>query len=502
MSTNTNASNRHLWLLPAPFLILGLWGQWQDFFQLWHESIIYNHGFLVLAGTLFLLYRRREQLKQLVISGSPVALLLLAGSSLAFLLLQAADVRSLRLALVPFMIVFWGWSIWGAAFLKAAAGPTLLLLFAVPIWDDFSPVLQHITVFFNDIFLQLAGIEATINEFLITLEVGAFMVEGGCSGVRYLMVAVFLATFYGQMYYQSHRATLLLVILSGLLSMLANWVRVFGIIVAGHYTNMETSLVEDHELFGWVIFVIFSLIPLYFIAPRFEGIAPAKNSTPTNQAPATAAHTSAFWAVAASLLLVWPAVVPHALKARTDRIAETWAPSLMERIPGWSGPLRHANVWHPEYANPDIDLSGVYVSENLEQVQLQIIGYRNQTQDKELIFYGNTLFDAKSWGLASTAERLLTGNDASGMAMPTQVNETVLKATQDGSVVIIWSWYDVGGYLTASKFEAKLIGAFKKLTGDNRGALWALAGRCSAAGPTDCDQQRRAFEQFMEQALQ
>lgn len=142
----------------------------------------------------------------------------------------------------------------------------MLLIFAVPVWDDLSPLLQHITVFFNNIFLQLAGIQATIKEFYIMLEVGTFLVEDGCSGVRYLMVALFLASFYGQLHYRSYMATVQLVLISALLSMLANWIRVFGIIAAGHYTNMETSLVEDHELFGWVVFVIFTLIPLFYIS--------------------------------------------------------------------------------------------------------------------------------------------------------------------------------------------------------------------------------------------
>lgn len=502
MNTEPASSRPYVWLLGITFLALGLWQEWRDFYWLWHDSIIYNHGFLVAAGAIYLLYRRRDSLLSLPINGSPFAFLLLAGASVLLLLLQAAEIRSLRLALVPFLICFWGWSIWGRAFLKVAAGPVLLLLFAVPLWDDLSPVLQHITVFFNNILLSLTGIEATINEFLIVLDVGAFMVENGCSGVRYLMVALFLAAFYGQLYYQSQRSTVLLIAAAGLLSMLANWVRVFGIIAAGHYTNMETSLVEDHELFGWIIFIIFTLVPVFFIAPRLER-PPATPDTaePKSYSPASPnsrKHTSSAWVIGASFMVLWPALVPLAFQAKTERIARDWHPALIESVDGWRGPLRHASFWQPDFNEPDIDLSGVYVSDALQQVQLQIVGYRNQTQNRELIFFENRLFDPDQWELVSSAQQALNQN---AHQYPGRVNEVVIKHRGSGNQVIVWSWYDVGGYLTDSKLEAKIAGALNKLAGDNRGALWALAGRCSEQDSGGCEGQRAALKAFLSIAL-
>ncbi|MBC7183673.1 MAG: archaeosortase/exosortase family protein, partial [Marinobacter sp.] len=109
-------TKRYLWLASLPLLTLGLWAEWQSFFHLWYESIIYNHGFLVLAGIVFLLYLRKESLKALTINGSPMGLFLLAGSIAVLILSQAADIRVFRLMLVPLTIIFWGWSVWGKAF--------------------------------------------------------------------------------------------------------------------------------------------------------------------------------------------------------------------------------------------------------------------------------------------------------------------------------------------------------------------------------------------------
>ncbi|WP_421921549.1 exosortase A [Marinobacter salarius] len=495
MRTDTGYARQYLWLLSVPLLALTLWSEWQAFFSLWYDSIVYNHGFLVLAGTLFLLYLRRESLATLSINASPLALFLLAGASVVLLLSQAADIRVFRLLLVPLLIVFWGWSIWGTAFLKAAGGPIMLLVFGVPIWDDLSPLLQHITVFFNDIFLQIADIDATIKEFYIILEVGTFLVENGCSGVRYLMVALFLGSFYGQLHYRSYVPTVLLVVIAALLSMLANWIRVFGIIAAGHYTSMETSLVDDHELFGWVIFIIFTLVPLFYISGKLDNKSEEKDESTETADSSPTRRTSSAWPVIASTLLIWPALVPLALQAKTEQVARSWNPTLFGSVPGWRGPLKHANIWRPDYKKPDIDLSGVYVSEDLQQVQLQIIGYRMQTQEKELIGYGNELFDSEDWQLVSQSHHQLETTYSKGLK---SVNETIIRRRESGEQVVIWSWFEVGDTLTDSRVKAKITGSLNKITGDSRGALWALAGRCADEEIAECGQQRTAFIEFLE----
>jgi exosortase A len=496
---------RYLWLASIPLLAVGLWAEWQSFFDLWSNSIIYHHGFLVLGGAFFVLYKRRKSLAALRVTGSPLGLFFLAGAIAGLILSQAADIRMFRLVLALVIILFWGWSIWGKAFITIAGGPILLLIFAVPIWDDFSPLLQHITVFFNTILLQAFDIPATIHEFYIILDVGTFLVENGCSGVRYLMVALFLAAFYGQLYYSSKTRVVLLVVIAGLLSMVANWIRVFGIIAAGHYTNMETSLVEDHELFGWVIFVIITLVPLFFISTRLEQpSSDTETTTGSHRRDTKQAHTRSQvkWPLVASLLVLVPPLVPAALEARTERMASSWEPDLPVPDAGWSGPLKHADVWQPDYSRPDIDLSGTYVSDDLEQVQVQVTGYRLQTQNKELIGYRNQLFDQKEWQLVSRTSRT---RNSSNSVTPETVTETVIQKNADDSYVILWSWYQVGGQLTNSNIEVKIQGALNKLQGDARGALWALAGECDSVSSEgekrpDCSGQRDTFERFLDGA--
>lgn len=483
-------------LLALPLLLIALWPEWVDYFLLWNDSIIYHHGYLVAGGSVFLLYLRRQSLLRLEPTGSWLALPLLIGAVAFLILSQAADVRVFRLLLAPIIIVLWGWTVWGFRFVRIAGGPVMLLVFAAPVWDDFSPLLQHITVFFNQIFLGIVDIPATIEEFFIILEVGTFLVENGCSGVRYLMVALFLGAFYGELYYPNYRRILLLVVIAGLLSMLANWIRVFGIIVAGHYTNMETSLVDDHEMFGWVVFVVVTLLPLYFIAGKLEGRQEQEKKLThemTGQTETAGKAGSVAWPAIASLLILAPLAVPWLLAPRIAATGEQWEVTLPDLSPEWRGPLTHADFWHPVYLNPDFEKSGVYVSDGLARIQLHITGYRTQGDNKELIAYDNQLFNRKQWTEVNRTTKPISDDVSKDLTRVNQI--TLASRNRADSHLLVWYWYQTGDQMLASAKRTKLTGGAIKLTGDNRGALWAIASPCDL--PEDCSRKAADLETFL-----
>lgn len=500
MPISTFADRFRTPLLAIAFLALALWTEWAAFFTLWYESLIYNHGFIVFGSTLFLLFKRKKALSRLRPHGSLLALVCLVGSISALILAQTADIRFIQLFVTPFVILFWGLTIWGKEFAKIAGGPIMLLLFAVPFWDDFSPPLQYITVFFNEILLNIADVPAEIKEFYIILEVGVFLVEGGCSGIRYLIVGLFLATFYSQLFYTSYLKSITLILIAGLLSMLANWIRVFGIILAGHYTRMESSLVNDHELFGWFIFVVVSLIPILLVAAKLErGASPKahENAADTYSTPdqaSTKYRSRYLYSIGASALVLIPAIVPIALSGTIKETAASWEPDLFKLNNDWSGPLKHADFWQPAFINPDIERSGVYVSKELERIQTQLVGYRQQGQGKELIYYANSLYNPKEWQVLSETTTPMPEGLVPDLSNAT---ETMIRNKTNGDTVLIWSWYEVGEYRHSSRAMIKLIGALKQLSGDGRGALWAVAAQCGSQDEVTCEPQRNALKQFL-----
>ncbi|PPI84708.1 EpsI family protein [Marinobacter maroccanus] len=483
-------------LVSLLFFAIIFFPEWADYFELWDTSIVYAHGFLVFAAILFLLIQNRDEIIALPLNPSLIALLGLFALCAIMLVAKAADIKTIRLLAVPFIIACWGWAIWGFDYLRKAGVPVLLLVFAAPIWDDMSPLFQAITVFFNRFLLEIVNIPAEIQEFYITIPGGTFFVAGGCSGVRYLMVALFLAPFYGYLYYKNFSRSLILTLIAGFLSMFANWIRVFGIIVAGHVTDMESSLIEDHELFGWITFIILCLVPLFFIARALEPKAALDSSLNGIPRSGKVSRTNnvgmTFPALATAFVLAVP-VIFYSQTVLFEAENPDWTPAVPVSNEQWRGPLRFAEVWQPSFVNADVSEDLMFVSEDLQRVQFSLVGYRSQAQNKELVYYRNRLFD-DGWQQLSSNRRALEPTNVFNVD---EVTETMLLNESTGRTVLVWSWYEVGDFASPSRLQIKLVGGLLALTGDSKGAFLALAGQCDGLTLDSCGEQREAFEAFI-----
>lgn len=488
-----------VWIYLTFFLLLFL-PEWLEFFVLWYSGTIYAHGFLVLAASGYLLFQVRDSLASLESRPSKLGFAALFFFCAVMLVAKAADIKTIRLLCLPFLIGSWGWAIWGARFLKLAGIPVGLLIFASPIWDDMSPIFQAITVFVNGLLLDAVGIPADIHELYITIPAGTFFVAGGCSGVRYLMVGLFLAPFYGFLYFPGYRRTVALIGIAALLSMLANWVRVFGIIVIGHVTDMQSSIIEDHEAFGWLTFLVFCLIPLFFIArslePRNNNPTPLERMTARTRDPqgplserASGRHTVIF----ASVVVLLVPVIFYSQTVLFEDRNEDWAPSLPAAVDDWRGPLRFATIWSPSFVNADISLAGTYVSNQLERVQLQIEAYRQQAQGKELVYYRNRLFDDEKWNILTQHTVSVPGPNGFGVS---EVAESELLNLKTSQKILVWSWYRVGDFSSPSRVKIKVFGGLRGLSGMSDGSFLALAAECDHVD-NECAKARSAFEKFL-----
>ena len=97
----------------------------------------------------------------------------------------------------------------------------------------------RLTVTVVGFMLPLAGIPVRIAGDIVHIPAGSFAIESGCAGEMYLIIALALAVYYGDQLRAPARARTLLVITAGTLAILGNWLRVFGVIVAGQLTAMQ-----------------------------------------------------------------------------------------------------------------------------------------------------------------------------------------------------------------------------------------------------------------------
>lgn len=490
--------NYKILFLSLPLLILAFFQEWLDYYNLWSTSYIYTHGFLVFIGTVYLLFQRKESFRHLQISLSWTYLAIFLSLVVLFMLAHSGNVKLVRMVLLPLLLIAWGATIWGRPFVTFAGGPVLLILFGAPFWDEMSPALQWLTVAVDEQMLALISIPVTIDEFYITIPSGIFHVANGCSGIRYLIVALYLGAFFGSFTHSGPKRTAMLIAIAGFLALLSNWIRVAWIIAAGHYTNMESSLIEDHEMFGWIVFIAVTLIPFFALTLYFDKTEEVERNELASPATKASKHTGGKVAVLSATL---PLLAIPSLLLLQGQLAEgnaqAWKPMLPEtNTEVWKGPIRYADFWNPQHKAPDVHLSGIYVNEQREQVQLDFYGYNRQYQGKELIYYQNSVFDRELWLPAQKEVRKMPSPNPWALK---EVNQLIVDHKFNDEKAIVWFWYDIAGSLITSSSEVQLIGSLKTFLGDQRAGIWILSAECKNLALPQCQPKtEKQFESFLQ----
>lgn len=230
----------------------------------WFNNNAYTYCLLIPLISAWLLWERRAELLGMTPSPQPLFLALLivpaamyaAGSYLQINEgMQFALVAAVQVTLLSVL----GWPIyWRFAF----AFNYLWLI--VPTGSYLLWPMQWLSTYFSSLLLKLVGIPTytTWENFHIQVPTGLYEVAPGCAGLNFLLVAVALSTLFAYLTYRSWPARILCVTIAVLVSIVSNWIRVFGIIYIAHLTDSQAKIVEDHLLYGWFYFafVMFGLM--------------------------------------------------------------------------------------------------------------------------------------------------------------------------------------------------------------------------------------------------
>jgi exosortase A len=142
--------------------------------------------------------------------------------------------------------------------------PSLFLIFLIPVWGVLTSVLQNISTTAVTIIMGYTNIPTYVEGNTISIPPGVFEIAGGCSGLRYLLVSLAISSLFIFLNIKkaSHGALFLFVAIIG--ALVTNWLRITGLILIGYNTNMESTLMADHNTFGWYLYVPFMVVLFYF----------------------------------------------------------------------------------------------------------------------------------------------------------------------------------------------------------------------------------------------
>ena len=476
------AMRRVLWVYLIIAVVTALyWPTALSYALLWtdHDNPSYTHGYLIAAMCLALIYTRRNGLtgpKQRASPGVYVALVLLG---LGWLLAYRAGIQSAHQLLFP--IILWTaiYAVFGARIGGSCLFAVAFLYFALPIWGVINGVLQSLTVAATHLILLLIGLPARFDGNFVEIPEGTFAIEGGCSGLHFMVVGLAIAAYYGELHRDTPRNRMLLVGLAGALALLSNWVRVSVIIEAGHLTHMQTYLVRvSHYGFGWVVFAV-AMAVFFLLASRLPARADVSSAT------SAASDASMGWRpfslaplAALAVLALAPALSWVAMHGDATAVAANLAPV---PVPGWSGPLAASSPWRPIFIGADRERFATY-ERGARVVEWYTADYAFQRQGRKLLGYYNSIIGRGAFMVL----------DQGIEADPSQRFVSLELRDEEGSQSLIWYAYRIGGRAMTSALYAQLWYGATSLTGPVDSQIVAIRAKCEP----DCAAAREQLRLF------
>jgi exosortase len=227
----------------------------------WYNDADYSHGFLVPLLSAYLIWQRRDKLRQIPRRPSWWGMVIVAFSlGLLFLGSLGAELSLARLSMLGTLcglIVYFA----GGAMLRAMAFPIAFLLFAIPIpvvvYNEIVFPLQFIASKFATRVLEMLNLFPVMREgnVLILPHMSLEVVEA-CSGIRSLMSLLALAAGYGYLVEKSVVVRWFLIVAMIPLAIISNGTRVMITAIMANYIGPKAAEGFMHEFSGWVIFVV------------------------------------------------------------------------------------------------------------------------------------------------------------------------------------------------------------------------------------------------------
>jgi exosortase A len=278
--------------------------------QTWDASTAYNHCFLVIPIALYLLWERRHDVAGIAVRPMPRALLLGAPLAAAWLLAERLGIMEGRQLVVVSFVQLLFLAILGKRLWWALAGPLLYLYFLVPFGEFLTPKLQDVTTFFIRHGLEVMGVPAYIDGYVIEIPQGTFFVAEACAGLRFLIASVAFGCLYSLLMYRSPVRRGLFILISIVVPIIANGFRAIGIVYLGYVLGSAQAAATDHVIYGWVFFSAVILLLIALGLPfRQDEISTRSNWTaPVAAAPASGRQLFAVTLGACALAAISPLV--------------------------------------------------------------------------------------------------------------------------------------------------------------------------------------------------
>lgn len=414
--------------------------------RVWLVSRTFNHCFLVLPISLFMIWSRRAVLAHTAVEPELRASLVMSVLAVAWLGAAEAGILEAQQLIVITMVQATLWAVLGFALYRKLTAPFLYLYFLVPSGAYLVPVLQSYTARFVVVGLHVLGIPVFSSGAIIEIPAGTFAVAEACAGLRFLVAAIAFGVFFAVITYRSWWRRVAFIMLSIVVPVVANGFRALGLVAAAEWIGNPAAALADHIIYGWIFFS-FVLIILVLIGQAFSDQANATTAPSARpERPVAQPKFSMRMGGAAAACLTVAALGPAAsvfldsggavlIPAEAPQVAPPWRES------------RSWTDWEPIVAEPVRKYRQTFLH-GTDRVDRFVALYVGTGRRNDAARQNNRDADERSWSFNSARHTALS--DGRRM-LP--VDETVWFRGDEKRIV--WSFYAINGRIASNIWNAK-----------------------------------------------
>jgi exosortase D (VPLPA-CTERM-specific) len=476
------------------------------FIDIWNLQPEYSHGVLIPFLSAYLIWRRREELRDLPFTGSWQGLWLIGAGALAWL---AGDLSTIYwIVQYGFLLALYGviLALTGGAVFRRLWMPLAILVFMVPLPAFFNNTLslqmQLLSSWLGVIIIRAAGISVFLQGNVIDLGSLQLQVAEACDGLRYLFPLMTLAFVMAQMFRAPFWQRALLFISSMPIAILMNSLRIGAIGITVEYWGAKMAEGLLHEFEGWVVFM-FSTAALVGVAallartakPRIA-LRDAFASDPAPAQPARGAERQSLPApfIGAAVLVGLSAVGQFAVPTRIETApARTALVEFPAHLGAWNGERTPMESIYLDALQLDDYLYANYREGNGHPVNFYVAWYNSQRAGRS-VHSPRACLPGGGWVIRSF-ERF---NLAAGAAGELPVNRALIEL--GGHRQVVYYWFEQRGRHLTSEYLVKWYLFWDALTRNRTdGALVRLS--IPLADGADEAEADRAVTRFAAEAM-
>jgi exosortase A len=472
-------------LCVAAAWVLVFWQGVTTAVDLWVSSDIFNHCLFVLPGAVFLAYLKRSELNVSDVKPNYFVLFLCLGSLSLYAIGLAGELQLFMHVATFTFLPLSVWALIGNQLALKILFPLAFIIFCVPVGEELIPALQEVTADLSMVMLNWSGIPVYRSGLYFEIPQGRFLVAEACSGISFFIASLVIGSLYAYLNISSIKRRTSFMLVSIALPIIANGIRVFGIILIGYLTDMEHAVGADHLIYGWVFFSIV-IVCLFGIG---EMVREKHQQVEVLQPELAGERWTTDKSFYPSLICIIVLMLAYSawfrlINAQLNQSSATTHLTLS--LTEGADQTNYSSNWKPEFIEPaqEFHYSRMMLNTSIDvYVAWYPLGYG------ELITSGNRLYTEKSWSLKST----------NNLQLESDQNIRISAIVNHSNKRLLSSWYLIDGKLITNNKIAKLYETYQILMGNHVGS--ALIAISQQTKNVSAEQENNEFQAILKQSI-